>query len=41
MLVAHAYSGGRDQEPAWGNNSERPYLEETLHEKGLVEWLNV
>jgi hypothetical protein len=48
--VAHAcnlsYSGGRDQEdygskPAWANSSTRPYLEETLHKKGLVHWLKM
>jgi hypothetical protein len=48
--VAHtcntSYSGGKDQEdhsskPAWANSSKRPYLEKTLHKKGLVEWLKV
>jgi hypothetical protein len=47
--VVHAYnpsySGGRDQKdhgskPAWTNNLE-PYLEKTLHKKGLVELLKV
>jgi hypothetical protein len=46
--VVHAcnpsYSGGREQEDgssksAQANNSIRPYLEKTLYEKGLVEWL--
>jgi hypothetical protein len=50
VLVGHncypSYSGGRDQEdhglkPAWANSSVRPYLEKTLHKKGLVEWLKV
>jgi hypothetical protein len=41
-----SYSGGRDQEdrslkPTQGNSSTRPYLEKTLHRKGLVEWLKV
>jgi hypothetical protein len=48
--VAHVYNlsylGGRDQEdssskPTWGNSSARPYLENTHHKKGLVEWLKV
>jgi hypothetical protein len=51
--VAHAcntsYSRGRgeaDQEDlilksAQANSSVRPYLEKTLHKKGLVEWLKV
>jgi hypothetical protein len=48
--VAHAcnprYSGGRDREdcglkPAQANSSVRPYHENTLHKKGLVEWLKV
>jgi hypothetical protein len=47
VLVAHAcnpsYSGGRDQEdcgskPPWANSSARPYLEKTIHKKGL-KWL--
>jgi hypothetical protein len=41
-----SYSGGRDQEdrsskPAWANSSVKPYLEKTLHKKGLVELLKV
>jgi hypothetical protein len=50
-LVAHtcnpSYSGGNDQEHCslkltWANSSARPYLEkQTLHKKGLVEWLKV
>jgi hypothetical protein len=45
VLVAQAcnpsYSGGRDQEnqgskTAQANSSTRPYLEKTLHKKGLV-----
>jgi hypothetical protein len=48
--VAHtcnpSYSGGRDQigsqfEASRANSSARPYLEKTLHKKGLVEWLKV
>jgi hypothetical protein len=40
------YSGGRDQENrgwklAWATSSVRPYLEKTLHKKGLEEWLQV
>jgi hypothetical protein len=50
MPVAHScnpsYSGDRDQEdgvlkPAHANSSMRPYLEKTLHRKGLVVWLKV
>jgi hypothetical protein len=50
MPVAQAYnpsySGGSDQEdrglkPAWGNTSERSYLEQIQHKKVLVEWLKV
>jgi hypothetical protein len=51
VLVAHAgnlsYSGGSDQEdqgwkPAQASNlKERPYLKNTHHKKGLVEWLKV
>jgi hypothetical protein len=46
-----SYSGGRDQEDlgsklAQANSSrdpilKKPYLEKTLHKKGLVEWLKV
>jgi hypothetical protein len=48
--VAHtcnpSYSGGRHQEDhdsklARTNSSARPYLEKTLHKKGLVDWLKV
>jgi hypothetical protein len=48
--VAHTcnpwYSGGRGEEdqgskPAQANSSMRPYLEKTLHKKGLMEWLKV
>jgi hypothetical protein len=50
VQVAHtcnpSCSGGGDQEDrgsklAWGNSSARPYLEKTIHKKGLVEWLEV
>jgi hypothetical protein len=50
VLMAHIcnpnYSGGRDQEdsgsePARANSLLRPYLEKTLHKKGLLEWLKV
>jgi hypothetical protein len=27
--------------PTQANSSTRPYLEKTLHRKGLVEWLKV
>jgi hypothetical protein len=27
--------------PAQANSSMRPYLNKTLHKKGLVEWLEV
>jgi hypothetical protein len=27
--------------PAQANSSKRPYLEKTLHKKGLMEWLKV
>jgi hypothetical protein len=46
-LVAHAcnpsYSGGRDQEDHGSKPAQvnRPYLEKTLHKKGLVEWFKV
>jgi hypothetical protein len=50
-LVAHtpiilATEDHEDQEdcgskPAWANSYTRPYLEKTLHKKGLVEWLKV
>jgi hypothetical protein len=49
-LIAYAYnpsySGGSDQEdrslkPAWANSSVRPYLKNTHHKKGLLEWLKV
>jgi hypothetical protein len=49
-LMAHicnpSYSAGRNQKdqsskPAWANSSMRPYLEKTLHKKGLKEWLKV
>jgi hypothetical protein len=48
MLVAHAYnpsySGDTDQEDhslrlAPGKQLLRPYLENTQHKKGLMEWL--
>jgi hypothetical protein len=48
--VAHtcnpSYSGDRDQEdrglkPTPEKEIARPYLEQTLHKKGLVEWLKV
>jgi hypothetical protein len=48
--VAHScnssYSGSKDQEdrslkPAQANSSVRPYLKNTLHKNGLVEWLKV
>jgi hypothetical protein len=40
-----SYSGGRDQEdpgskPALGKEFVRPYLENTQHKKGLVEYLS-
>jgi hypothetical protein len=39
-------SGGRDEEdrslePAWANNSTRPYLEKPFTNIELVEWLKV
>jgi hypothetical protein len=40
-----SYSGGRDQkdqlEASPGRQFTRPYLEETHHKKGLMEWLKV
>jgi hypothetical protein len=48
--VAHvcnpSYSGDRDQEdrdlkPVQANSLGEPYLEKTLQQKGLVEWLKV
>jgi hypothetical protein len=45
--VAHAcnpsYSGGRGKEFEATPDKQfaRPYLEKTLHKKGLVEWLKV
>jgi hypothetical protein len=50
VLVTHAYntsySGGRDQEdhglkPVRANSSQETNLENTHHNKGLVEWLKV
>jgi hypothetical protein len=43
--VAHAYnpsySGGKNQEASPGKEFLRPYLKNTLHKIGLVEWLKV
>jgi hypothetical protein len=39
QIISHiSYSGGRYQED---HGSKRPYLENTQHKKGLVEWLKV
>jgi hypothetical protein len=35
-------SGGPgDQKPSQADSSVRPYLEKSLHKKGLMEWLKV
>jgi hypothetical protein len=46
MPAILATQEGRDQEdlsskPTWANKFARPYLENTHHSNGLVEWLKM
>jgi hypothetical protein len=41
LLLRRQRSGGSRFKPSSGKSFMRPYLEKTLHRKGLVEWVMV